>query len=317
MGVGTCDWINSEGWCASSTNGTWGKLRVFAVSFLLEPLQLLASMAFRSHGRTAAALHHAYLVDVWMQAAACSCFASCLVLMPLIGHDLGDAETIGYLLQASIACRIIFCLMKVAIGLSHTYYLTRTTAKWSEMFGTADVDQDGRIDRNEWIAHFGDDTGFDLRDIGHDGGVSHDEFLAYEKSLRGARKLDAQHELLVNRAREFGTIDLNQDGRIVREEWIAHFGDDIDFDLCDKIIRQDGAVSRAEFLAYIDATGDTAANQQSSATPMPEYSDNPWDIIRKSIAMSATEKHHLSLAAKESLKVLAMLKTTAKHFQWQ
>ena len=183
-----------------------------------------------------------------MQAAGCSCFASCLVLLPLIGQDFGDAEAIEYLLQASIACRIVFCLMKVAIGLSHTYYVTRKTAKWSQMFGTADLDHDGRIDRQEWINHFGDDTEFDLRDIGHDDAVSHDEFLAYEMSLRGAHKLDAQHNLLVDRARKFGIIDRDKNGRIDRQEWIAHGGDDTGFDLCDSC--KDGAISRAEFLAY-------------------------------------------------------------------
>merc|ERR1711957_321782 len=95
-------------------------------------------------------------------------------------------------------------------------------------FGHADVDNDGRIDRKEWIAHFGDDAGFDLCDIVQDGSVSRAELLAYE---------------------EFVALDLDNDDRISRKEWIAYFGDDTGFDSHD--VNIDGTISQAELLATL------------------------------------------------------------------
>ena len=175
------------------------------------------------------------------------------MLLLLIEYDLGDPETVstavGYLLQVAIACRIVFCFIKVSSGLCRTCYITSVTATWSRTFGIVDVNQDKRIDRQEWIAHFGNDRRFDLYDIGHDGSVSNAEFLAHEKALRGnAHELDAESQLMVEWSDKFGTADVNRDGRIDRQEWIAHFGDDLGFELYD--IGQDGSVSRIEFQAY-------------------------------------------------------------------
>ena len=200
-----------------------------------------------------APLLHVCLVPVWMQAASCSCAASMLVLLPLIGYDLGDPKTVstsvGYLLQVSIACRITFCFIKVGTGLCRTCYVRSVTAVWSQQFNTADSDGDGRVDRQEWIAHFGDVKGFDAYDIGHDGCVSHAEFLAYQKASRAnTHKANAHDKLLLDRRQKFGMADVDNDGRINRQEWIAHFGDDKGFDSYD--IGNDGSISRAEFLAY-------------------------------------------------------------------
>ena len=179
------------------------------------------------------------------------------MLLPLAGYDLGDPETVseivGYLLQFSVACRVVFCLIKITGGLTRTCYLASISYTLSQTFGTTDVDQDGRIDRQEWIAHFGDDTGFDLHDFGHDGSISHAEFLAYQSSLlrTSTVELDDQHHSLADRSRTFGTTDIDQDGRIDRQEWIAYFGDDIGFDAHDA--GNDGSISRAEFLAYAAA----------------------------------------------------------------
>ena len=138
-----------------------------------------------------------------------------LVLLPLIGYDLGDPKTVstsvGYLLQVSIACRITFCFIKVGTGLCRTCYVTSVTAVWSQQFDTADADNDGRIDRQEWIAHGGDDTGFDLCDSSED---------------------------------DFESAD--PESRIDRQEWIDHFGNDLGFNAHD--IGDDGTISREELL---------------------------------------------------------------------
>ena len=217
-----------------------------------------------------APLMHVYLVDVWMQAASCTCAASMLVLLPLIGYDLGDPKTVsavvGYLLQVTIACRIIFCFLKIGIGFCHSCYVKTVTKKWSQTFDAVDANQDGRIDRQEWISHFGDSKGFDAYDISHDGCVSHAEFLAHEKALRqNAPKLDAEDKLLIHRKNEFGSANVDNDGRIDRQEWIAHFGDDTEFDLCD--INHDGSISRAEFVAFkefsaLDLDDDDGINRE-------------------------------------------------------
>ena len=129
---------------------------------------------------------HVCLVGVWMQAAGCSSAASVLVLLPLIGYNLGDpktvSEVVGHLLQVSIACRVTFCFIKIGTGLTAKCYVKRVTAKWSQTFDTADANQDGRIHRQEWIDHFGDINGFDAHDLNHGGSVSRAEFLAYERA---------------------------------------------------------------------------------------------------------------------------------------
>merc|ERR1712166_111364 len=112
------------------------------------------------------------------------------------------------------------------------------------------ADNDGRIDRQEWIAHFGDVKGFDANDIGHDGCVSHAEFLAYQKASRAnTHKANAHDKLLLDRRQKFGMADVDNDGRINRQEWIAHFGNDDGFDEHD--VGNDGIVSSAEFLAAL------------------------------------------------------------------
>ena len=99
-----------------------------------------------------APLLHVCLGPVWMQAASCSCAASVLVLLPLIGYGLGDPKTltvstsVGYLLQVTIACRIIFCFIKVGTGLCRSCYVSSVTAVWSQQSDTADANDDGRID---------------------------------------------------------------------------------------------------------------------------------------------------------------------------
>ena len=200
-----------------------------------------------------------------MQAACCLCAASVLVLLPLIGYDLGDPKTvstaIGYLLQFSVACRIVFCFLQVfAHKLCRTCYVQKKDAKWSKEFSAVDRDNNGTIDREEWIAYFGDDKEFDAYDLGHDGTVSRAEYLAYEKALRGnvlgsalGNVQDAQSNIMVDQSHEFGITDEDNDGRIDRQEWVAHFGDDTGFDLHD--IRGDGSISRAEFLAYEEFSG--------------------------------------------------------------
>lgn len=203
---------------------------------------------------------HACLVLVWMQAACCLCTASVLVLLPLIGYDLGDPKTVstatGYLLQVSVACRIIFCFLQVfGHGLARSCYVNKVDKKWSEEFSAANRDNDDKIDREEWIASFGDDKEFDAYDLGHDGTVSRAEYLAYERALRGnvlgstlGNVRDVQPNSMVDQSHEFGITDEDNDGRINRQEWVARFGDDTGFDLHD--IRGDGSISRAEFLAY-------------------------------------------------------------------
>merc|ERR1712086_373860 len=110
-----------------------------------------------------------------MLAAGCSCAASALVLLPLIGYDLGDPDTVsevvGYLLQVSIACRVTFCFIKIGTGFCGAWYVKRVTTKWSQTFDSADTNQDGRIHRQEWIAHFGNIKGFDAYDLNHGGSV--------------------------------------------------------------------------------------------------------------------------------------------------
>ena len=97
-----------------------------------------------------APLLHVCLGPVWMQAASCSCATSVLVLLPLIGYGLGDPKTVstsvGYLLQVTIACRIIFCFIKVGTGLCRSCYVSSVTAVWSQQSDTADANDDGRID---------------------------------------------------------------------------------------------------------------------------------------------------------------------------
>ena len=187
-------------------------------------------------------------------------------MLPLIGYDPGPPESVsivvGYLLQASIASRIMFCFIKVGTGFCRACYVKSVSGKWSQTFDAADTGQDGRIDRLEWITYFGDIKGFDAYNINHDGSVSHAEFLAYQRALRqNARKLDVQDDFSIDPNYEFDEAVENDD-RIDRQEWIAHFGDDTKFDLCD--VSHEGSVTCDEFLAYAasDPDEDNGVNRE-------------------------------------------------------
>ena len=50
-----------------------------------------------------------------------------------------------------------------------------------------DLDGDGKITREEWVANFGDDTGFDVHDKSHGGTVSRIELFHTLATLRRSK----------------------------------------------------------------------------------------------------------------------------------
>ena len=93
---------------------------------------------------------------------------------------------------------------------------------------TTDLNRDGKISRDEWIAKYGNDTGFDGYDLDGDGIIDADEF-----------RQSMVAEL------SFNTGDINQDGKLSRVEWIGKYGNDTDFDKYD--MDGDGIVDADEF----------------------------------------------------------------------
>ena len=55
----------------------------------------------------------------------------------------------------------------------------------------SDPDDDNGINREEWVAHFGDDVRFDAHDVDNDGLVSRAEFLAAFRSKKGPDLADS------------------------------------------------------------------------------------------------------------------------------
>jgi len=147
-----------------------------------------------------------------------------------------------------------------------------------------DTNSDGKIDRDEWIARYGSDKGFDAYDLDGDGVIDADEFQASHdaelefvaasdgKFTSGGSKITREQwaaqygntkgfdaydldgdgvvdadEFRACKAAEidFGRIDTNQDGKVDRDEWIAKYGSDEGFDAYD--VNGDGVIDGDEF----------------------------------------------------------------------
>merc|ERR1711865_751348 len=97
-----------------------------------------------------------------------------------------------------------------------------------EKLAELDADGDGKISREEWIARYGSDAGFDQYDLDGDGIIDANEF-------RMAKCAEIQ----------FTRLDADGDGKITREEWIAKYGSDAGFDMYD--LDGDGIIDSDEF----------------------------------------------------------------------
>ena len=83
-------------------------------------------------------------------------------------------------------------------------------------FSTIDTNNDNKISRDEWIAKYGSEEGFDEYDLNGDGIIDPDEY----------RIVNAAKVSWNQAARE---MDTNADGKISRDEWIAKYGSDEGF----------------------------------------------------------------------------------------
>merc|ERR1711865_1052330 len=92
-----------------------------------------------------------------------------------------------------------------------------------------DSNNDGKITKEEWIARYGNEDGFDRFDLNGDGIVDADEFRVSELACMQLQQGDT-----------------NRDGKFDRAEWIKKFGNDDDFD--DYDLNGDGSVDAYEFV---------------------------------------------------------------------
>lgn len=98
-----------------------------------------------------------------------------------------------------------------------------------DTFGSADTNQDDKLDSAEWESEFeGSEGKFELFDVDGDGFVDRDEF-------RLAKMAHARFE----------EADANSDSKIDRQEWKAQLGTEAGFDTFDK--DKDGQIDAEEF----------------------------------------------------------------------
>ena len=95
-------------------------------------------------------------------------------------------------------------------------------------FAGADLDHDNKLSREEWVLKFGNDKLFDAYDLDGDGVISPEEYM------RGR-----MHELNLEEI-------AGKDRKLTREEWIARYGHDFDFDKYD--LNHDGIIDPDEWV---------------------------------------------------------------------
>lgn len=117
---------------------------------------------------------------------------------------------------------------------SHSHLTVCVTVKAGEIrFSTLDTNRDGKISKEEWVAKYGSDAGFDEYDLNGDGIIDPDEYRAVNAAK--ATWKQAANEM-----------DTNRDGKISREEWIARYGTDDGFNEYD--LNGDGIIDAEEWL---------------------------------------------------------------------
>lgn len=95
-----------------------------------------------------------------------------------------------------------------------------------------DRNRDGVISRSEWK---GRDEEFNRQDRNRDGRLTVSEMQTY-----GTRRVRNRNDV----ARQFDSLDRNQDGTVSRSEWRSARGDNYEFDRMD--INRDGRIQRRE-----------------------------------------------------------------------
>merc|ERR1712166_704862 len=91
-----------------------------------------------------------------------------------------------------------------------------------------DSNNDGKITKEEWIARYGNEDGFDRFDLNGDGFVDAYEFV----KMKYAKV-------------SFNQLDTDRDGKVTKEEWIARHGSLDGFDTYD--LNGDGVLTQDEF----------------------------------------------------------------------
>jgi Ca2+-binding EF-hand superfamily protein len=104
----------------------------------------------------------------------------------------------------------------------------------AQAFTSLDHNRDGRLMANEW--HFDTET-FRRVDANRDNVLSRTEFLSGDDDARDVT---------------FDDLDVNNNGRVERDEW---FGSNVSFSALDR--NRDGILSRFEVVGGRDTTGDT------------------------------------------------------------
>jgi EF hand domain-containing protein len=105
-------------------------------------------------------------------------------------------------------------------------------------FRAMDTDGDGVVTRSEWR---GTDAAFRQQDVNQDGVLSGTEVQAATTAPVQPRIVDPSRADVLNA--RFSRLDVNNDGRLVRDEWTAAAAG---FDRAD--VDHDGIVTRAEYL---------------------------------------------------------------------